>query len=125
MEKSLHVAERRRRTRICLCAPIMVRSLDPDVKCHATGDTIDVSSSGALLRLPLLVLPGTRLRLDLLNSDRVTEARVIRCDRNGKTWRVRVQLLQQTGNFWDVKIPPTDWDPASRPHEESEYQWVG
>jgi hypothetical protein len=111
MRQQLSVKEFRRRARITLSVPVMVTSLDTGVKCQAMCDTVDVSSNGALLRLRHTLPLGTRLRLDILHSNQVTEARVIRCDMDGtRAWKIGIQLLQQTGNFWGVKCPPKDWD---------------
>jgi hypothetical protein len=111
MSQHLSMNELRRRARITLSVPVIVTSLDTGVKYQVMCDTLDVSSNGALLRLRCFLPLDTRLRLDILHSSQVTEARVTRCDMDGaRAWKVGVQLLQQTGNFWGVKSPPKDWD---------------
>lgn len=116
--------ERRRRQRIPLAVPLMVVSLDPGLKFSAVCETIEVSSSGAQLRVSRSLPPGTRLRLDILNSDKITQARVVRSDSDGKGgWRVRVELLQQTGNFWGVKSPPADWMASLQ--DRDDLRWSG
>jgi hypothetical protein len=89
MRQQLSVKEHRRRARITLSVPVMVTSLDTGVKCQAMCDTVDVSSNGALLRLRHTLPLGTRLRLDVLHSNQVTEARVIRCDMDEtRAWKI-------------------------------------
>jgi hypothetical protein len=123
MSEHLSVHELRRRARITLSVPVMVTSLDTGVKYQSMCDTLDVSSNGALLRLRCSLPLDTRLRLDILHSSQVTEARVIRCDRDGaRAWKVGIQLLQQNGNFWGVKCPPNDWD-GSRSGDDD--HWYG
>ena len=123
MSQHLSMKELRRRARITLSAPVMVTSLDTGVKYQAMCDTLDVSSNGALLRLRCSLPLDTRLRLDILHSSQVTEARVIRCERDGaRAWKVGIQLLQQNGNFWGVKCPPNDWD-GSRSGDDD--HWYG
>lgn len=111
-KSTINLAERRRRTRLVLSVPLMVTSLDPSVKFQGVCETIDVSSSGAQLRLQRHLPPGIRLRLDVLNSNRMmTEARVVRSESDRrKGWRIGIQLLQQPGNFWGILSPPKDWD---------------
>jgi hypothetical protein len=123
MSEHLSVHELRRRARITLSVPVMVTSLDTGVKYQSMCDTLDVSSNGALLQLRCSLPLDTRLRLDILHSSQVTEARVIRCDRDGaRAWKVGIQLLQQNGNFWGVKCPPNDWD-GSRSGDDD--HWYG
>ena len=113
MSTRLGVAERRRRKRVTLSVPILVTSQDPGLKLQAVCDTIDVSSNGAQFRLPIQLPPGTRLRLDILHSNRFTNARVVRSfPGGGKAWKVGVELLHQTGNFWGLISPPKDWETA-------------
>ena len=103
--------ERRRRERVSIAIAVLVTSLDPHVTCKERGMTIDVSSNGALVRISHPIPFDTRVRLDIANSNRVAGGRVVGCDRDGQGhWRVRVQLLQQTGNFWGLKCPPKDWE---------------
>lgn len=123
MSKHLSTHEFRRRARIALSVPVMVTSLETGVKYQAMCDTLDVSSNGALLRLRCSLPLETRLRLDVLHSSQVTEARVIRCDAESpRAWKVGIQLLQQTGNFWRVTAPPKDWD-GSRSKDDG--HWYG
>src|SRR6476619_3055339 len=123
MSGDLSVNELRRRARVALSVPVMVTSLETGGKYQAMCDTLDVSSGGALLRIRLSLPVNSRLRLDILHSNQVTEARVIRTEKEGiKGWTVGIQRLQQTGNFWGVKFPPKDWE-GSRSGDDG--HWYG
>ena len=118
--------EHRRRQRIPLSVPVMVTGLDRALRVETICETIDVSSSGALLLMHCYLPQDMQLRLDILNTDRITHARVVQCDPDGrKGWRVRVQLVQQTGNFWAVKLPPTDWNAWAPVSLENNWIWHG
>ena len=126
MSSECELAERRGRTRIALSVPLLITSLDPNVKFQAIGDALDVSSSGVQLRLSTSLPAGTRVRLDILNSDRVTEGHVVRSVTDGtKRWNTGIQLLEQTGNFWDVTAPPKDWNPYRTERNRcEEWMWL-
>jgi hypothetical protein len=95
MSTGISIMERRRRQRVSVSIPVLLTSIDPHEKFKEEKITIDVSSNGAQLRIGRSLPPDTRLRIDLLNSNRVAGACVICCDPDGQQhWRVRVQLLQ-------------------------------
>ncbi len=116
MNTGIGIMERRRRERVSVSIGILITSLDSREACKEQGGiTIDVSSKGAQIRLGRPLAPDTRVRIDILNSKRVAGARVISCDPDGpQHWCVRVELLQQTGNFWGLKCPPKDWEERPR-----------
>ena len=117
--------ERRRRTRVPLSVPVIVTSLDKHIKFHETCETLDISSGGAQLRLSCALPTGTRVRLDILNCDRVTQGWVVRSGPYGKKgWRVGVQLIEQTGNFWGISAPPKDWQESRSRHRGDEMVWI-
>jgi hypothetical protein len=110
MSTGVSIMERRRRQRVPVPIAIFVTSLKPDETIKERGIPIDVSSNGAQLRMGRFLPADIRLRIDTLNN-RVAGACVISCDPDGQQqWRGRVQLLQQTGNFWGLKCPPKDWE---------------
>lgn len=122
MSQTLNLHEFRRRTRISLAVPVMLTSLENGIKYQAVCDTLDISSNGALLKVRVPLPAGARLRLDVLHSNQVTEVRITRCENEKKTWTIGVQLLQQTGNFWNVKSPPENWE-GSRSGDDT--HWYG
>ena len=112
-----HWRPTRRCTRIDLSVPLIITSLDPAVKFQGMVETLDVSSSGVRLRLSYALPPGTRVRLDIAHTDRMTEGHVVWAKPDGKyRWKVGVKLLEQTGNFWGVTAPPADWSPSRSTH---------
>ena len=117
---------RRGRTRLSLCVPLMVKSLDSDIRFESVADTVDISSSGALLRFPFHVPAGILLRLDVLSSDQIFHGRVVTSQKNGRRgFLVRVELLIQTGNCWRLKCPPHDWNPLPSSRAENDWVWFG
>ena len=117
----------RQRTRIALSVPLLVTSIDPNVRFESLCDAIDVSSSGVQLRLSRSLAVGTRLRLDILHTDRITLGRVVSSRSLGRyTWRMGIQLVEQTGNFWGLIAPPADWNPTRHASERyDDWAWIG
>jgi hypothetical protein len=117
--------ERRRRTRVPLSVPVIVTTLDQHIKLQETCETLDISSGGAQLRLSRAVPTGTRIRLDILNCDRVTKGWVVRSvPYEKKGWGVGVQLIEQTGNFWGISTPPKDWEESRSLRRGDEMAWI-
>ena len=115
----------RLRTRVALSVPLIVTSLDDTYPYQATGDAIDVSSSGVQIRLRSYARPGTRVRLDVLHSDQVTEGRIVRAQFDGtKYWMIGVQLLDPTGNVWKLAAPPADWIPTRPSSRYDQWTWA-
>jgi hypothetical protein len=117
---------RRGKTRLPLCVPLVVKSLDGGLKFETIADTIDISSSGAQLRFPFHIPPGILLRLDVLSGDQIMHGRVVRSQKNGRWgFLVRVELLIKTGNCWRLKSPPADWNPFATSREDNDWVWFG
>lgn len=117
---------RRGRTRLSLCVPLLVKSLDSDLKFETIADTLDISSSGALLRSPFHIPAGILLRLDVLSGDQIMHGRVVRSQKNGRRgFLVRVELLIQSGNCWRLISPPADWNPFASSRSDNDWVWFG
>ena len=110
MGLSCTVAEGRRTERLELSVPVLVTSVRPERRIWCHGETVDVSANGARFRLSEDIPVGTTIRLDLLHSDQILEARVVRSEPEGKKrWLVAINLTVQAGNVWGLKDPPRDW----------------
>jgi hypothetical protein len=117
---------RRGKTRLPLCVPLIVKSLDSHLKFETIADTIDISSGGALLRFPFHIPAGILLRLDVLSGDQIMHGRVVTSQKNGRWgFLIRVQLLIQTGNCWRLKSPPADWNPFKSSRTDNDWVWFG
>ncbi len=102
--------ERRRSQRIALSVPVFVLSLDTLSYCGHL-QIIEVSGHGCVLHALRPFKRDTRLRLDLLHSNRTTTGRVVHSDPIGMhltSWAVALEL-DEPGNFWKVQSPPPDW----------------
>ena len=117
---------RRSRTRLPLCVPLMVTSLDSSLRFESVADTVDISSSGALLRFPFHVPAGTLVRLDVLSGDQIFHGRIVTAQKNGRRgFLIRIELLIKTGNCWRLKSPPGDWNPLPSSRRENDWVWFG
>jgi hypothetical protein len=106
--------------------PLLVKSLDSDLKFETIADTLDISSSGALLRSPFHIPAGILLRLDVLSGDQIMHGRVVRSQKNGRRgFLVRVELLIQSGNCWRLISPPADWNPFASSRSDNDWVWFG
>ena len=109
-------AFRRRSQRIPLAVPLFVSSLDPNFKFSERCETVSVSSHGCRLRAPCSLEKGLQVRLDILHTDRTTNAHVVGSEALGpdvKTWEVSLEL-DNPENFWGIQFPPEDWAAQSR-----------
>ena len=112
MTYPLDKPERRRSLRIPQSVPLFVRCLDPPFTFVGNLSTVEVSHHGCVI-LALRPFPhGTRLRLDILDGNRTTTARVVHSDPIGTgmhltTWTAALEL-ETPGDVWKVNPPPRD-----------------
>lgn len=110
MTYSIDKQERRRSQRIPQLVPLFVRCMDSPSIFSGNLHTVEVSSHGCVIHALRPFPRGTRLRLDILHSNRTTTARVVHSDPIGTgmhltTWTVALEL-DKPGNVWMVEPPP-------------------
>jgi len=99
---------RRRSRRLPLAVPLFVSSQDPTKEFSENCETIWINAHGCSLRSPKPLHPGDIVRLDVLHSDRKTQARVVHAEAIGNAWEIGLEL-DKAENFWGVNFPPEDW----------------
>ena len=112
MTHSVYNQERRRSQRIPQSIPLFVRCLDSPFTFGGNLKTVEVSSHGCVIHALRPFPRGTELRLDILQGNRTTTARVVHSDPIGTgmfltTWTVALEL-DKPGDVWMVKPPPPD-----------------
>lgn len=113
MTYSIEKQERRRSQRIPQSVPLFVRCLDSLFAFGGNLNTVEVSSHGCVIHALRPFTRGTGLRLDILDGNRTTTARVVHSDPIGTgmhltTWTVALEL-DKPGDVWMVNPPPPDW----------------
>ena|SRR5207249_9524040 len=126
MTYAIDKQERRRSQRIPQSVPLFVRCPDSPFTFGGNLKTIEVSNHGCVIHALRPFPRGTELRLDILQGNRTTTARVVHSDPIGTgmfltTWTVALEL-DQPGNIWMVKPPPPDWWPKT---SEQKRSWEG
>ena len=124
MTYSIDNQERRRSQRIPQSIPLFVRCLDSPFTFGGNLKTVEVSSHGCVIHALRPFPRGTELRLDILQGNRTTTARVVHSDPIGTgmfltTWTVALEL-DQPGNIWMVEPPPPDWSKTSEQKRSGE-----
>ncbi len=112
---SLSDHDRRRSDRILLTIPIIVEGLGPDGKPFSEATrTLVINREGARIQLRQRVLPGTLLRIKLVNANRQAEFRVIGPTRplsyQGGEWGV--ECTDKAVNLWGIGFPPSPGNEA-------------
>ena len=104
----------RRGTRVRFEIPLILRSLDHSQPFSERCLTLVVNPQGCGVRSPHSLEPGTVVSLESLPGGGQVSGRVANCcpiGSDGKFWLVGI-ALDQTGNFWGIPNPPTDWATA-------------
>ena len=108
-----HKPERRRSQRILHAVPLFMTAMDFPLTFVGKVQTVEVSHHGCVIQASRPFPHGTKLRLDIVSSNRSTTARVVHSDPIGSgmyltTWTVALEL-DTPGNVWMVDPPPPDW----------------
>jgi hypothetical protein len=103
--------ERRRSERRVLDVPLVISGETKEQKAfHEQTFTVSVNAHGALLMLAATVTLGQKLLLQNPDSDRQTEARVVRFGvPYGGLAQVGVEFARPLPDFWPVEAPPENW----------------
>ena len=102
------MVERRRSSRVLIRIPVKIVGSEDGAEPHDTcAEALSVSRYGALLRMPFLPAPGSRIEVLHGVSQEVCEFRVISV-RDGKEhgpFDLGVEILYPARNFWGVQFP--------------------
>ena len=108
-KKSQHAI--RRSTRLALEVPVQLVSLDAASYFSEMCNTTLVNAHGCGLISPRPLVPGARVRVEIVSAKRHTIARVIEVlplSGDSQTWLVGLEL-EIPGNFWGIEYAPSDW----------------
>ena len=91
--------------------PVLVTSLDPELRLCEESHTVAINAHGCGVLLPERIPTGTRVVIDLLLGQRQTRGVVVDAvplDGSGGGWLIGIEF-DQAGNFWALPDPPPDW----------------
>jgi PilZ domain-containing protein len=111
----------RRSQRVRFEMPVKIYASRQDAEpTFESGKTLTVSAHGALLALSTPVALGDKLRLINPRTDAEIDCYVRRLAMRSPTGvnQVGVEFPAVSPTFWDVELPPPDWDPAWVPPPE-------